>query len=445
MSTKIQFINHASVLVECGNLGILTDPWYEGDAFHGGWNLLIETPETKVKEILQKTTHIWVSHEHPDHFSVGFFKKNADLIKAHSIKILFQYTQDKRVLGFFKSLKFEVLEMRDRKEYALSDEVKLICIKNGFYDSALLVDYLGEKTLNLNDCEIKTEKEVQAIRRISGEVDYLLTQFSYAAWKGGVAQISWRKKAAAEKLNTVFCQVKHLRPHKVIPFASFIYFSNKTNFYLNDHANQPRDVVDHISSLPSEVVCMKPGDVLSKEETAAISDDAVEYWSHAFNRIKTAELNEHSSVSVSELFNNFAIYSERINRKNSNLTMKILRLISPIKIFMPVRIFMEDINKNVKIDYVKNCIEESDETPQLMMHSGSLNFLLLNTFGFDTLTVNGCFEENKKGDFLLATRSLAVENLNNLGFSIRPSFFLRFNVIKLFLVKLLNVAKNLRS
>ena len=40
MKTSIQFINHASIIVSDGEIGVLSDPWYTGDAFHKGWNLL---------------------------------------------------------------------------------------------------------------------------------------------------------------------------------------------------------------------------------------------------------------------------------------------------------------------------------------------------------------------------------------------------------------------
>ena len=54
----------------------------------------------------------------------------------------------------------------------------------------------------------------------------------------------------------------------------------------------------------------------------------------------------------------------------------------------------------------------------LCMHSESLNFMFKNSFGFDTLTVNGSFEEVTKNGFVRATKTLAIENLNNLGIKI---------------------------
>ena len=73
MNSSIKFINHASVLISSGNTKLLTDPWYYGDAFHKGWNLIVEQSKKEINDILNEVTHIWISHEHPDHFSVKFF------------------------------------------------------------------------------------------------------------------------------------------------------------------------------------------------------------------------------------------------------------------------------------------------------------------------------------------------------------------------------------
>ncbi len=70
----IQFINHASVIIAGETKSILTDPWFEGDVFHRGWKLLFQNENEDIENILHHVNYIWVSHEHPDHFSIPFFK-----------------------------------------------------------------------------------------------------------------------------------------------------------------------------------------------------------------------------------------------------------------------------------------------------------------------------------------------------------------------------------
>ena len=125
--------------------------------------------------------------------------------------------------------------------------------------------------------------------------------------------------------------------------------------------------------------------------------------------------------------------------------MKTIRMISPISVFKPVIIELLDLNINVEFDYLNKKFLQTDKTPQLSMKSESLNFLFKNSFGFDTLTVNACFEEKNKGGFVSSTKTLAIENLNNLGIYISFKTLFNFTIIKLFLNRLYRVSKKLNS
>jgi hypothetical protein len=71
--------------------------------------------------------------------------------------------------------------------------------------------------------------------------------------------------------------------------------------------------------------------------------------------------------------------------------------------------------------------------------------LFSNSFGFDTLTVNACFEEGRAGGFVAATKSLAIENLNNLGILVTSALIFNFSIIKLFISRLYRVAKKIKA
>jgi L-ascorbate metabolism protein UlaG (beta-lactamase superfamily) len=62
VKTSIQFINHASVIIKGNKISVLSDPWYQGDAFHKGWNLLCETSDDQILDVLNNVTHNWISH-----------------------------------------------------------------------------------------------------------------------------------------------------------------------------------------------------------------------------------------------------------------------------------------------------------------------------------------------------------------------------------------------
>ena len=110
MSEQINLINHSSVLIKTvQNINLLTDPWYDESAFNNGWSLLYINRKDEIEKILNNLKFIFISHEHPDHFSIKFFKDYGNLIKENNIKIIFQHTLDKRVENFIKKMMKSIL------------------------------------------------------------------------------------------------------------------------------------------------------------------------------------------------------------------------------------------------------------------------------------------------------------------------------------------------
>tara|TARA_Y100000768_G_scaffold220572_1_gene166269 strand:- start:276 stop:638 length:363 start_codon:yes stop_codon:yes gene_type:complete len=120
-------------------------------------------------------------------------------------------------------------------------------------------------------------------------------------------------------------------------------------------------------------------------------------------------------------------------------------MISPVPAFRTILIQLHDINQVVKLNFFQDSLITTDLDPDISMSSESLDFIFNNTFGFDTLTVNGCFEELKKGGFSKMTRTLAIENLNNIGIAVNFSIFLRIDLIILFLSRLFVVSKKIKT
>ena len=73
--------------------------------------------------------------------------------------------------------------------------------------------------------------------------------------------------------------------------------------------------------------------------------------------------------------------------------MLVVRYLSPIAAFKPINI--SDLDINVKLDPFANSLQRCNIVLGISMHSESLEFILKNTFGFDTLTVNGNFALKK--------------------------------------------------
>ena len=445
LNTNIKFINHASVIIENEHVKLLSDPWFFGDVFHKGWSLIFENDEKDIIEILEEITHIWISHEHPDHLSIPFFKKNKEILNRNNIKILFQETKDKRVLNFLKSLNLDVIELKNKKDHTIGKNFLIKCIKFSGYDSALLVNVNGKKILNLNDCPLNDKKDILIFKNNFGSCDVLLTQFSYAAWKGGKDNKSWRINAANEKIQTLINQTEILGAKTVIPFASFIKFSNKRNSYLNSDRNTPNTIIERTKNNNLNVVFLKP---YEKQNLDLLhqNEETLKFWDEKISKSNKVNLIDYTNQhTIDELNISFSKYRKRIFDKNSYYFLYFIKLIPFIKAFKQVILKIENMEKYLVVDIFKDKLYYTDyKDYDIELSSDSFEYILNNSFGYDTLTVNGCFEEGTKDGFKKSTKLFAIENLNNLGIYFNISLIFNIRIIYIFFKLLKKVENNLK-
>ena len=101
-----------------------------------------------------------------------------------------------------------------------------------------------------------------------------------------------------------------------------------------------------------------------------------------------------------------------------------------------------DHNKNYEFSLINGFQLKHNATSDIKMHSESLQFIFKNDFGFDTLTVNGCFESSQKG-FVKSSKTLAIGNLNAMGFGLNFNLIFQPKFIFLFLNLIRKVSKKL--
>ena len=439
----IKFVNHASVILSNGNISILTDPWYFGLAFNNGWSLLKETNIQDIEDILNNIDYIWISHEHPDHFSIPFFKKFKDFIIKNDIKIIFQKTVDKRVIGFLNKNNIQTIELDEDIFFQIDKDFKIKIIKSDFYDSTLIAHINDCVIFNLNDCPIDNKKDLEDFKNKHGTCDILLSQFSYAAWKGGKSNIKWRSNAAKKKIDTIYMQSKILEARYTIPFASFIYFSNNYNFYMNTESNKINDLVNLNNKDDINLIVFKHLEQQNLNELFQ-NQDSITYWVSIYKNLNILpKFNFDNSIFFEELNKSFIKYQENIFKNNSKSLIFLLRKLPFFNFFSEITIFIEDINENITVDIFRGLVIKSKNTYDISMNSNSFNFLLNNQFGFDTLTVNACFEISKPKSFEKFTKFFALGNLNNLGISLNYLIFFNVKLIKLFFNRIRKVRKNI--
>ena len=74
---KLNFINHASVLISNKGIGLLSDPWYQGSAFNDGWKLIYENNDDEINSMLNnKVASIFGCHMNIQIIFLYLFLKN---------------------------------------------------------------------------------------------------------------------------------------------------------------------------------------------------------------------------------------------------------------------------------------------------------------------------------------------------------------------------------
>lgn len=406
---KITFLNHASFVLEDKNFKLCCDPYLFGSAFNNGWNLLKEENHEKQ---LKNLTHIFYSHEHPDHFSIPFLKSiNSE--DRSNITIIYQETLDRRVKKFCEGIGYNFLELKDKLSIKLNKDISITCGKVPFYDSWINFKIKDLNILNVNDCMLENPNLINEIHQtLNRKIDILFTQFSYASYaptKDSRLQLAKNQFEALKK------QDKLIKPKFTVPFASFIYYSNVENKFMNDSINSVMSVNDFmIKNLKSRVTILRPN-----QEWDGISEidnkESLEYWKSIYENLDNLKYNSDiSSIDEFELVEKSKNYIKKLKEKNNFLIVRFLRLIG---LFKDIKIFIEDKNKLFKFNIFSGLekIESVNDKKNLIsLHSNSLAFIFDFTFGFDTLIVNGRLTTNS-ANFQSFKETFFLGTLNNTG------------------------------
>lgn len=383
---QIQFINHSSVVIIKGDLRIICDPWIEGTVFQDGWEHLAKTAFKY--DDFELITHIWFSHEHPDHFFPPNLKK-IPLEFRNRITVLYHKTKDKKVINFCQKLGFKsIIEIDPQSVLELGDSLKIKCQNIG-HDSYLYVTDDKHSILNVNDCVLRSEIEIKKIKNNVGNVDLLLTQFSYAQWEGNPNQQHLRIEAANKKFREIEMQISVLKPQFVMPFASFIYFCHEENYYANDAINKISETHDFIKEECNVVpIIMFINNKWTIGEPYQ-NEKAIISWNRQYELLKNKDLSISKSKSIDE---------NQLLQSVNNFVKKIKRYFYFLDLYRinPLIIYISDLDKVIRLNPLKGAkyINKKESETHISLSSDSLNYCMIFNWGFNTLRVNARLKVN---------------------------------------------------
>lgn len=257
MPAQITWVNHASFVYDDGHARILCDPWIEGRTFYNGWDLLAPTAMTF--DDFADITHIWISHEHPDHLSPPNLARIPADVRAR-ISLLYQTAPVRRVAKYLSSLGFKEVTELQPDWYRLSSATEIFCgaCRSSTSDDSYLAIRSGDATvLNLNDC---VPPDFEAIRHCIGKIDVLLAQFSFACWTGNRDQPEKRAQASEMATASFLRSVRAIGAPFVIPAASFSWFCNTENSWMNQAARHVGEIAEDLTREGMTPVVLYPGD-----------------------------------------------------------------------------------------------------------------------------------------------------------------------------------------
>lgn len=387
----IEWVNHASYLMRVGDITLLCDPWLEGSAFKDGWRHLSATAFDY--ERFAGVSHIWLSHQHPDHFAPANLKR-IPAADRRRIVVLYQETEDRLVLSWLKSNGFvNAREIPVKRWLRLSSELEIMLGRQG-HDSWLAARADGKSFLNVNDCVLKNRERIQAVIDAVGTADVLFTQFSYAQWVGNPDDREARKADAREKLERIRLQVEMLHPRIVVPFASYIYFCHEENFFMNDGVNQVADVAafleEELHVIPA---VLYPGEVW---DTASVPADwhisSQRYAEDFRRRIDAGPAAFVRPTPPDQVIPHIASFLRRLKQKNPRAS----RLVSGKTVF-----FATDVG--VAYEISMRGIREVSTRPEdadICTSLENVMYAFRTPWGGNTLHVSGRFTSYVPGGHL---------------------------------------------
>ena len=367
---RIEYLNHASVIIKSDEQSLLCDPWFSGTAFGGGWGLQYDNPEALQKA--KSCTHLWISHFHPDHLHMPTLKQLAAL--SPEIKALANDSANFRISEALERAGFKnIVPLYERRKLPLTSNVKVTRYPTAGIDNMLLIETPEGRILNYNDCHLPIGALKLLLRKI-GKVDILLSNFNHA-----IKFMDNPRKSDEEirdQLKTTYKKVlEAIDPMWAIPFASAHYYRTRDTRWQNASLLQSEDLVE----LDSRVLPLRIGSEVTfddKLQPALSPPSAVVSRNSQDIKLDTESVPFDAVVEAAKDF------GKRLRQSLLGLTFWIPEL--RIKVEEYQRVLRFDVNNQV-------FAEDDGADAHIEAHSSALRQWFTKPYGADSFFIGGHF------------------------------------------------------
>lgn len=368
---KIDFLNHASVIIHTHGMKLLTDPWYWGTCFDDGWGLRYRNDSAL--EQAAACTHLWISHVHGDHLHIPTLKalleKNPSIICYGNRSLTFQIDTILKSVGFHN-----VVPFFERTPLHVTDDVTIERIPTTGIDNMLLLRTPHGVLLNYNDCVLPMRSRTMLARKI-GPIDVFLSNFNHA---GKLLQSPFPAPAELkERLKaSYYSSVTAFNPKWALPIASHHYYRAKET----QEQNQAMLTVADLADLDSRIIPLHVGQSVEFD----MQFDAYKHATVANYCEQPLEVKQRErSVPIQELLTAAQKYREKIQ----NSYPIVYRFLPPLLIFV------EDLKTYIQLHLKKGAsIMHSGDTAHMTAHSEALFSWFSKPYGTDLFVVGAHFK-----------------------------------------------------
>ncbi|MCY1056372.1 MBL fold metallo-hydrolase [Nannocystis sp. SCPEA4] len=374
---KLRLVAHASLLIEAGGATIWTDPWLGGKVFNNSWSLLV--PPSWDAAWLEQVDHLWVSHEHPDHFHLPTLRDLPAAFKRR-VTVLFQQLPTDKLPQAFARLGYDKVRLLPHRALVdLRPGLQVYCYQVGQMDSVLAVMSEGTCLVNVNDAEADAG-DCRIIRGDLGPAQVVLNQFSLAGYGGEADREQRLPRKARAIVDSMIANHRDLGAETTIPIASFVRFSCEDNAYMNAYANTPRRVAEAFEHLGLRLDALAPGDAYTVGG-AWDSSPALAFWDRAFADAAAAPLDRPAPVELAALVTAAEALAARLAEHYPTWLLHAW--------LEPVAIRVRDLDVTLRLDLARGRCEPAPGAPVDVEVCGQpLLFALSQPFGLQTLGVS---------------------------------------------------------
>jgi Beta-lactamase superfamily domain len=277
---KIEYISHACMLIDTGDLTIVTDPWWAEPAYCGQWYVF---PKPVRTDFANQTDVLLFSHGHEDHLNeptLKFFPKNA--------KVFYPYSFFGGAKEYIESMGFaDVKEAVTLKKYTLSPTTSVTVIINS-HDSLMIIESNGEVLVNVNDAlHSYPEKVIDFYLDLINEkwpkIDYVFCGFGGASYFPNTMHLKGKNDFEVALVREQlfahnFCKVtKALNPKFAVPFAADLCLLSEHQTWINEARFPRRKMGEYFQNYfadqtsQTQVIDMYSGDIIENKELKPLS------------------------------------------------------------------------------------------------------------------------------------------------------------------------------